>query len=549
VARPPIQGAAGARQSQRAAASKRPPAERRRSPSSARVDLGADAGTITLTVMRAMVASSDALRSYLETHNVVALSAADLASPGSTLAELARHYQSALRHFVKDWLRDRRQMAWRVDAFSGRTLAIDDDAAQRGALAADTDIVLAEDQPLHGIRQRSAREGLGIPVAARTRRAAPDPVLDPARTTAARPWTVLVSVAGHDDRRLRRVRIEILDPGEAPDFLLGATRVPLAADFTAPVALTLGLERRPAAIAYGLRGTTRRGTVEGFSALTPFGLQRAPLVLMEGVGLSLTTMAQLTNEVAADPLLRSQYQVWLYRYPVTAPLCYAARAFRADLERFAARFAGATGRDPQGRVTVIARGAGAVIAKSLLADCGTALWNAIFSVAPQRLDVDARDRVLLDGLLRWHRAAEIDRIVVLDEPRSAEALLAGVGTRAVQLLLRQPAELRGAIERIYGREKAHLAAPSPTQGASSTGAHDADAHPEPVCAAVAAAALATDRALLALVADDGRHPEDAKLYRGGAGLRAVESLPAGAAGIPGELPAVRRALEWLRPPP
>lgn len=523
-----------------------PSGERRRSPSSARIGIDASAGTITLTVMRAMVAATDALRAHLEAEGGEELTAADLTRSGSDLADLVRRYQLALRHFVKDWLRDRRQMAWLVDASSGRTLAVDDAAPSGATLVADTEVVLAEDQPLNGIRRRLARAGLGLPIASRYRRTTPDPILDPARTTAARPWTVLVGVARHVDRRVRTVGVKLLDPAETATHVLGGVRLPLAADFTAPVALTLGLERKPAATPYGLRDTARRWTIEGFSALTPFGLERAPLVLMEGVGLSPTMLGQIANEVAGDPLLRERYQVWLYRYPVAAPLFFAASVFRGDLARFATRLAAASGRTQAGRVVVVARGAGAVIVKSLLADCSSAVWDSVFTVPPERLEVGPRDRALLERLLRWRRAAEIDRVVVLGEPQNAEALVAGVGARAVQLLLHQSAELRRAIERIYGREKNRLAAPLAPRDPAGRGTGETDGYPEPVCDAIAAAALAADRALLGLVAADGSGSDHARLYLGSAGLQPVESWPARSNEVPVERAVVRRALDWLR---
>ena len=346
---------------------------------------------------------------------------------------------------------------------------------------------------------------------------------------------------------MRIVRVEVLDPAEPVTLALAGVKLPLAADFTAPVALTLGLERKPAAIAYGLRDTARRGTVEGFSALTPFGLGRVPLVLVEGVGLSPTMMAQIANEVAGDAVLSARYQVWLYRYSVTAPLFYAASTFRADLARFSTQLAAVAGTPHAGSVVLVARGTGAVLAKSLLADCGSALWDAVFTVPPERLDVAPADRALLERLFRWRRANELDRLVVLGEPQNAEGLIAGVGTRAVHLLQRQSVALRGAIERVYGREKHRLAAPLSARDAAA-GAGDSFGYPEPVCDAIAAAALAADRALLALVAADGAGAEDSKLYLGTSGLRPVESRRAGSAEVPVEPLVVQRALDWLRPP-
>lgn len=500
--------------------------------------------------MRDMVASADALRAHLEAEDSGELAAADLTRSGTELADLVRHYQAALRRFVKDWLRDRRQTAWLVHASSGRTLSVDDRVRPGATLAADTEVMLAEDQPLNGIRRSLTREGLGLAIACRSRRPVSTSAPDPEHTSVARAWTVLVGVAAHhSDRRLRSVHVDLLDPGETPTRSLGGVHLPLAADFTAPVALSLGLLRKPAATAYGLSASARRGTIGGFSALTPFGPERAPLVLVEGVGLSLTLMANVANEVAGDPELRDRYQVWLYRYPVTAPLFVAASAFRADLARFSARLGRATGRTQAGRIVVVARGPGAVVAKSLLGECGPAVWNAVFSVPAGRLEVGARERMLLNGLFHRRRATKIDRVVTLGEPRSGDALVAGVGARAVQLLLRQPAGLRSAVERIYARERNRLAAAPPSRDAAALGTPPADGYPEPVSEAIAAAAIAAERALLAFGAPDDSVADEARLYAGSSGLAPIASVASGSAEARLGPLVLRRALDWLRPRP
>ena len=488
-------------------------AERRRSPTTARIGTDESIGAITLTVMRGMVAAADALGRQLEIQDRCQLEAADLNQPGTQLTECARHYQSALRLFVKDWLRDRRQMAWLVDAASGRTLSVHAGGTEGTELAADVELVLAEDQPLNRLRRRFDREGLGLPVACRWRRLTSDPVLDPAHSTAARAWTLFVRVERLVDRRVRTVRVELLDPAANSTVEIQGVSLPVSADFSAPVALTLGLEQKPAAIAYGLRDASRRSTaVAGFSALTPFGPDCSPLVLLEGAGHSLTTMAQIANEVAGDQALRSRYQVWAYRYPVAVPLLFAARALRVDLTRFAALLEGASGRLHTGRVVLLARGAGAVIARSVLADSGPTVWNAVFAVPPTKLHVEPADRSLVETLFVWKRAKHVDRAVILSEPDNAEALVAGIGARAVQLLQRQTPEFRGAVERIFGRTKQQLHAPD---------SQSAEQYAEPVIAAIASATLAADRAVLALSAV--LPSESADLAYGGSALKRVLS--------------------------
>jgi hypothetical protein len=336
-------------------------------PSTARFDrfIRADAaapGSITLGVMRAMIAASDAFGEYLWNSDIRTPQEADLHRTGTDLAEHVRRYQTASRQFIKDWLHGTQRTTWRVDASSGRTLGVlKPRARRRGPADAPTQIVLAEDQPLHGLRTRLVRSGIGIPVTVWTRRHASGDVVDVTRSTASRPMTAVVMVEQEPNESLRTVSVRLVDPMKEPTVPLAGATLPLAADFSAPVAHTLGMERRPATNGYGIRDAARRGTVDGFVALTPYAANRVPLVLLDRAGFSPLMMAQIANGVAGDPDLGRRFQVWLYQYPTTSPLCYAASRLRADVEtlcarldvaaapRSAARWSSRTGPAPRSR--------------------------------------------------------------------------------------------------------------------------------------------------------------------------------------------------------
>jgi len=503
-------------------------------------------GPITLSVMRSMIAAADALRNYTATQDVPAFGPTQLDEAGSELARHVRRYQAATRQFIADWLRDMRQTAWRVEGCSGRILDTLSVSSGAGGTAADTQATVAADQQLHGLRRRVVRAGVGIPVTVWTRRpAGSDEAVDLARATAVRPMTAVVSVVQNSDRRVRTVRVHLLDPVEVATLELAGVAMPLAADFTAPVALTLGLERKPVARAYGARAAPRRGTVEGFTALTPFGPDRAPLVLLEGAGLSPLMMAQIANEVAGDAELRTRFHVWLYRYPAAAPLFYAARRFRDELEGFHARLETAAGQPLPGRGVVIAHGPGAVLAKTLLVDSGDALWNACFTTSPALLDLAAAERTLLEALLFWRRSRQVERVIVAGEPRNAAALSAGVGARAVQLFLRQDPELRSLIERIHWRHKRYLR--EPILPAAGDPAGEGSVFPEPLFQSLSDLAVCADRALLALTGSGDGEGRDARVFAPSDGL-----APLGAQPLQDEPDVLgpqstALVLDWLRP--
>jgi len=500
----------------------------------------APSAPITLSVMRAVVAATDELQQHFSGQESSAR-AGDRRALDAETRDLVRRYQAASRQLLRDWLRRPSQTEWRVESSTGRVL--DARRALGGGadlLADDARITVAEDQPLHGLRSRFERRGIGVPVVVWTHRA--DAAEDNVPRTAPRARTAVVSVRPDADRRVRRVRIELLDPVSTETLAIGACMLPLAADFTAPITQALGLERRPAARAYGIRDTARLGTCEGFSSLTPSAPDRVPLILVEGAGHSPLMMAQLANEIAGAADLRRRYQVWLYRFSTIAPLFFAAAQFRRDLRRFHARLAADAAAPCDGRGIVVAHGAGAVLARSLLLEPGVRLWDAVFTSPIAQLDLTTFDRALLRQLFFWDRSPTVDRVIVAGEPRELDALTAGVGARAPQLLLRQPPEFRQAIERIYGMQRRHLRpALLDGPGAEKDGAIGG----EPICRALAAVARAADHALATYLASS-RVDADAALY--GCVDDAGPSIMNVAAhdGAPlGSLTA-RGILDWLR---
>ncbi len=489
-------------------------------------------GSITLSVMRSVVVASDRLSAYLVRQQLEVVDLDMLAETGSELAELVRHYQSAARLLVKDWLRNPHHRAWRVDSSSGRNISIGA-ADVPGELLAQSRFAFAEDQPLYGLHRRIARDGVGIPLTTWTRRPGTK-APEPSAVTVASALTAVVSTERDADRRVRKVRVELLDPAASATTGLRGVSMPLAADFTAPVSLTLALERKPSAVSYGIRAIERRGTVEGFSALTPGGAGRAPLVLIDGAGLAPTLTAQIANEVAGAAALRDRYQVWLYRYAHTAPLFFSASQFRGDFERFLDLIDASDGAGASCRAVIVGHGAGALLAKSILADSGTHLWDGLFAVPAEQTDLEASDRELLAQLFNWQRSTRVERVILIREPTNAGAIASGVGARAVQLLKRQSGEFRTAIERIYRRGKRHLRPSGRTESGTEWSDLEGEAD-APIIEALAQAAVAADLALLSLLNVGAGIVGDVASYEPMTGLAPREAASAAPAALIGAM--------------
>jgi hypothetical protein len=500
------------------------------------VRLSAPAGAITVGTMRAVIGASDALQRHLSNPATGSVTTAELARPRGVLAELLHRYQTASRQCVREWLQDPRPIVWLVEAASGRILdTTSEPVADGGSVEEHMLAALADVQPLHGLRERHTRGGIGVPVVL-SRREGPAPrraqALD-ALAVLAR--TAVVGVERGFDARVRSVRVRLYDPDAVGIVRLRGAELPLGADWTAAVAFLLGRERRPLVQAQIDGAGTARASCDGFTPLTPAGTGRTPLVLIEGAGLSPLMMAQVANQIVGDAALRECYAVWLYRFPMTAPLFQSAGRLRVDLERFCRRL-DANGDGRTAGAVVLAQGPSAVLARTLLVDSGDTLWDAVFANASDAAPLAARDLGLLESMLRWRRSPRVARLIAVNLPDNLGALAAGVGERAVQSTLQLPQRLRTMLERLHAATARHLRPPEPGPAR----------YTEPLHEAVYAAAVAADRALLGLLAGPVL-TSGAVLYDAAGGNAPVESLEA-QDGAPLGPQALRQVRAWLRRP-
>jgi hypothetical protein len=314
--------------------------------------------------------------------------------------------------------------------------------------------------------------------------------------------TAVVTVGGDAVDPVRSVHIELLDPVTVHAVHIAGVAIPLAADLTAPVARTLGTAGAAVAPAHAIRRGAQHGTVAGFTALTPYAPGRTPLVLLDAYGHPPLMMAQVGNEIAGDDELSRRYQVWLYRFPMALPLLVATRLFRVDFDAFADRMQAAAGRQSARRAIVVAHGAAAIPAMALLVEPGSRLWNTAFRAPLSSLRLSAADRALLETLFFWQRSSRVGRVLVTGDLTPAGALTRGVGERSVQLLLRLPAELRSAIERIYGMHKNELRGSDVGSDTGGDGLNTGGAgYPEPICQSLANLIVACDRELVSMLSD------------------------------------------------
>lgn len=317
-----------------------------------------------------------------------------------------------------------RRQPGEADAFERAGLVLVDVPAARGKVnAAHIDV--------RGLSAHFRRPGLGVPLSIEgPPRAAegaakfpPEGDFAPATAVLAFPEDGCAVLSFVDPSRYETIR---WPNGEAT----------LAADFTAPYARLLS--------STSLTSTGRMGVLSAFSEerqglflLEPYDRDKTPLVMVHGLGSSPLAWRELTNSVFGTPELRRRFQVWHYFYPTGLPYLWAAREFRATLDRGVRDLATSPDDTSLRDVVLVGHSMGGLLAKTAVESPGTALWDLVFTVPPDELRVTPDERATLEEIFVFERRPYVRRAVFVMSPHrgseTAQTWYAGLGRSLVSL--------------------------------------------------------------------------------------------------------------------
>lgn len=337
----------------------------------------------------------------------------------------------------------------------------------------------AEGLEIEGVRQRYLRSGFGaamIGVREGDSRLSPKPSARiPARASVppaessgssdrassdrflppqgvAYPVTAVVAFAAPRLGEARRATLHLLDPANHERFFVAEQPLSLAADFTAPYAVALS-QRRFDLLGYA--GTLRPQRVEAASGvfmLEPYDPNKTPVLMVHGLLSSPLAFAEITNGIWGDPHLRAGFQVWHYMYPTGLPFLWAASDLRGQLAELQATV------DPQGDdeawrdMVVIAHSMGGLVTRTLAASSGDRMWDAVFRVPSEDLDISADRRQALERIFFFERLPNLRRVIFLATPHRGVDSAGSILGKAVSLLIKLPREMRDLMREVISQD-------------------------------------------------------------------------------------------------
>lgn len=322
----------------------------------------------------------------------------------------------------------------------------------------DFDICLCADTLVfEGFRNRHRRPGIGVPLilAREPERGIPD-YLTPEGVVRAR------TLVFHPATDREPARLELLDPRAAPSVVLQCgTRVPLAADFTAPLAYLLVQAKLHELEDRSFFGAEAGGH-EGLFLLEDYDPKRKPVVMVHGLWSSPLTWRDMTNDFFGDDTLRDRYQVWHYMYATGLPLLENARLLRETLKRVRRELDPELDDPASEGMILVGHSMGGLLSRMLLTSSGDAIWDALFDgdFEAAKDGLDAEERALARGLYFWDALPFVERAIFIAAPHRGSEVSDGWIGRLGSALTRLSSRLQGLVDKIRRRTKVRVEVPT-----------------------------------------------------------------------------------------
>jgi len=315
------------------------------------------------------------------------------------------------------------------------------------------------DLRVNGLNNRYRMSGLGAPLGARISKPtdrsgdAEDGVLTGARV----PVTALLRLDTAEvkpSEGLFHAALSVIDYRTGSSVEIDGKMVPLETEPTAALALTL-TENPPwqRELKGFFQGDLALGRL-GLVTLSAYQRGRIPLVLVHGTASSAGRWADLVNDLMSDPVLRRRYQVWFFSYNTGSPVAYSGWLLRDAIAKLVQSI------DPDGRDSalrdqiVIGHSQGGLLAKLLVVDAGQQFWDLVVDRPPDEVELESRNRELLEGSLLVESSPYVKSVVFLSTPHRGSRLADFGLARLLDRFVRAPANVVAAAGDLFADDPA-----------------------------------------------------------------------------------------------
>ena len=274
--------------------------------------------------------------------------------------------------------------------------------------------------------KRTTVQGVGAPVVAVGR----EEKTDFHKSYASRRlYAAATAIIRFDDHR---AQIDFIEPFTTDEVTLDGQTLPLAADFTAPLATGLVSERPDKLGLIRLLRPDKYADTARLTRLQPYDPARTPVIFVHGLQDTPASWAPMINALRADPEIRRRYQFWVYSYPSGYPYPYSAALFRQELDGLAQAY------PDHRRIVLIGHSMGGMISRLMITDAGDKLWLKFFGNPPAQTPIHGHERQILEESLVFDHRRDVQRVIFMSTPHRGSDLAINWIGRIGASLVRMP---------------------------------------------------------------------------------------------------------------
>ena len=231
----------------------------------------------------------------------------------------------------------------------------------------------------------------------------------------------------------RRYEIEFIDPFSVETATLSGRRLPSGADFTAPLALALSRERPEKIGVPAMLDPERFANTARLMQVQPYDPQKIPVLLVHGLRGTPVTWVPMVNTIWADPVLRRNYQVWVFSYPSGYPIPYSALLLRRELDALNKAF-------PKHRpMILVGHSMGGIISRFMITDTnGDKVWRIFFGKPPAQTSLSPESKALLVEALVFKPRPDVARVIFISTPHRGSVIAQNPIGRIGSSIIRTP---------------------------------------------------------------------------------------------------------------
>ena len=268
--------------------------------------------------------------------------------------------------------------------------------------------------------------GIGAPLVAAERSATPEYRRKHLLRHIYAPVTAVIRFSG------RKAQLDFIDPLESERVTLQQHDFPLAANFSAAIAVLIARER-PERLGFSrLMNPDAYLDTTQLRMLQRFDPDRTPVIFVHGLEETPADWAPMVNTLRDDRWVREHYQFWFFSYPSGYPFPYSAELFRrrlADIKRAYPKMR---------RVVLVGHSMGGMICRLMITDAGDKIWLSYFGTSPTQTPLTAKARRQLKEVFIFNHCPEISRVIFISTPHRGSPLATSWFGRIGASLMKQP---------------------------------------------------------------------------------------------------------------